>query len=369
MKSNTIIFVNPVESISVQGRHLQMFLIEGKDGNVIPTSRMNKVREDDVPHQFKFPADFKNPTSLIYTGFEQTIPNPYKGMSVEDVLSEYGLGEKWAEYLNKIVLQPRITKQVFYEIKHAKDPGFYTNIKSENLSKGTYLEKLKVLLYPRPNRFTTESQENEIKIELVRLHKRIANSKDEVIPGVHNWYISQENEAEEQLAKKQEVIKKAIANLYLLQTSNSKFKNYQMAIILKDVRGENIAKGEMSPMAIDRTLDAYVQKDTKDQMFNVYAFIEKIEQLATLEGSIKFNLEYLIQQAINSNVFVSRDGYITWNSKSGTPNVSKWTNYDKMLAFFIKEYKNYNPKEKDATNWYIDLYNEVKSKGIALEFT
>jgi hypothetical protein len=369
MKSNkhSIIFVNPVERVSVQGRHLQMFMIEGKDGSVIPTARMNKVREEDVAHQFKFPVDLNNPTGSIYTGFDRVIENPFKGMAAEEVMSEYGLNDKWADFVTKLVNQDKISKQVYYEIKHGKNPGFYTNIKSQDPKNPNYIETVKLILYPRPNRFTTETPDSEIKIELIRLHKKIADSKDKIIPGIHDWYVSQENEAEQEHAKKQEVIKKAIANLYLLQTSNTRYKNYQMASLMKDKRGDVLIKGEVSDMKVDRVLDTFIQNDTKDQMDNISQFLTRVDQLTSREGSIKFNLEYLIQQAINCNVMTSRDGYITWNSKAGTPNVSKWSNFDKMLAFFTKEYLAYSPKEKDATNWYLDLFTEVKSKGAWLE--
>lgn len=363
---HTILFVNPVERISVQGRHLQMFMIEGKDGNVIPTARMNKVREEYVPHQFKFPADFRN-QNLVYTGFEKLIDNPFKGMEASELMSDYGLGDKWSLFLEKVVKQDKITKQTYFEIKHGKEPNFYTNVKSGDYKNPNYLENVRLLLYPRPNRFTTETPESEIKIELIRLHKKIANSKEDILPGVHDWFVSQENEAEQEHAKKQEIIKKAIAHLYLLQTTSSKYRNYQMAILLKDKRGDQLGKGELTDMKVTRMLDDYVQKDTKDQMFNVSAFLERVDQLSNLEGSLKFSIEYLIQQAINTNIITSRDGYLIWNSKAGTPNVSKWTDFQKMLNFFYREFKAYNPKEKDSTNWFHELFVEVKSRGIILE--
>jgi hypothetical protein len=364
--NHTILFVNPIDRISVQGRHLQMFMIEDKDGNAIPTARMNKVREEYIAHQFKFPADFRN-TNLLYTGFEQLITNPYKDLEVSELMSEFGLGDKWSLFAEKIVKQDKLTKQTYFEIKHGKEPNYYTNVKSGDYKNPTYIESLKLLLYPRPNRFTTETPDSEIKIELLKLHKKIANSKDEILPGIHDWYVSQENEAEQEHAKKQEIIKKAIAHLYLLQTTNTKYRNYQMAIILKDKRGDQLVKGDVTDMKVTRTLDDFIQKDTKDQMFNVIQFLGRVDQLSTLEGSLKFSIEYLIRQAINTNVMTSRDGYIIWHSKSGTPNVSKWTDPDKMTAFFSKEHRAYNPKEKDSTNWFYELFTEVKSKGITIE--
>jgi len=153
MKSNkhSIIFVNPVERVSVQGRHLQMFMIEGKDGSVIPTARMNKVREEEVPHQFKFPVDLNNPTGSVYTGFEKVIENPFKGMSPEEVMSDYGLNDKWADFITKLVNQDKISKQIYYEIKHGKNPGFYTSVKSQDPKNPNYIETVKLILKQRQN--------------------------------------------------------------------------------------------------------------------------------------------------------------------------------------------------------------------------
>jgi len=89
--------------------------------------------------------------------------------------------------------------------------------------------------------------------------------------------------------------------------------------------------------------------------------------LKSKESRERLNVMYLVQQAINTGIINIREGYYVWNSKSGVPNMYKHNNYEKFVSLLQTEMKNWNPEEGSVTNWYADLYNEVKSKGIWIE--
>lgn len=369
MKSNyTTIYVNPVERLSAQGRHQYMYYSQNKTGEFIPISKMNSTMANGVAKIFKFPENAYDKTKII-TGLNSSIQNPFKGLTPEEVLSTYGLTEKWQSLLEKIVNQNTITKQTYYEIKHGKIPGYYTDDKfyDGNEKRPSYLKELTLVLYDRPNLFSSQNPDSELKIELIKLHSKIAKTKSEANPSFHLFYISQEEEAEIEAAAKREIIEEATANLYLLKTQKSKFRSYQMAILLKDDKGETLMKGETTETKINNLLSDYVGKNDKYQIDNCNKFLEKVKLLNSREGLEKFEIEYLIQQSVNANIITSRDGYLYWNSKSAIPNVSKWTNYDRLVNFFIKEKATHDLKDKDKTNWYSELLDEVLSKGIRIE--
>jgi hypothetical protein len=369
MKSNyTTIFVNPVERISAQGRHLHMYYSQNKSGEMIPQAKMNSTMAGGSAKVYKFPENAYDKTKLV-TGLNVSMDNPFKGLTVEEVLSSFNLQDKWQTLLEKIVLQSSITRQTYLEIKHGKTPGHYTDDKfyDGNEKRPSYLKELTLVLYDRPNMFSNQTPDSEMKMELIKLHGKIASNKQEANTSFHHFFISQEDEAEQEIANKREIIEKATAHLYLLKTQKNKIRPYQMGIILKDYKGDVLMKGDLLEGRISNILSDYVGKADKYQIDNCNKFLAKVEQVSTREGLDKFETEYLIQQAINTNVFTSRDGYIFWNSKTGVPNVSKWSDFERMVNFFVKEKITFDPKDKEKTNWYGELFEEVKEKGIRME--
>ena len=364
----TTIYINPIERISAQGRHLHMFYSYNKNNELMPTAKMNSTMAGGAEKVYKFAEHISDKTK-ISTGLDKLIDNPFKGLTSEEILSSYSLNEKWQPLLDKIVNQSQITKQTYFEIKHGKSPGYYSDDKFYNgdVKKPTYLKELTVILYDRPNRFCNDTPEGEIKMEMMRNHSKVAQNKNSINPSFHHFYISQEDEAEIEQSNKREIIEKATAHLYLLKTEKPKLRSYQMAVLLKDFKGDTLLKGEVTDSRVNNILSDFVGLSDKSQVENCNKFLQKVEQLSSREGLEKFETEYLIQQAINTNVITSRDGYLYWNSKGSIPNVSKWSDYERLVNFFVKEKVTQNSKDAEKTNWFTELYNEVKEKGIRLE--
>ena len=91
-----------------------------------------------------------------------------------------------------------------------------------------------------------------------------------------------------------------------------------------------------------------------------------IEMLNTKEGKQRFEIKYLIPQAFNVRVLRAEDGFIFWDSKSGTKHMYKHNDDKKFENLILNDYLVYNPDE-DQTNAYKDLLNEVIQKGGRVE--
>lgn len=373
-KSLKKVWVNPVERISYQGRHKQVYTIMTDQG-MLPTVSMKKVREDNVAHEFGFV--FNPQTNKLYTGFDELVVNPFYKMGVNDVLSNYGLSTEWQRLLPEIVKSDRIKKQSLLEIEHGVEPDLYTSDVSYTMTnmpsdisewgKKTFLQKLKLILYPRPNPFDNSTPRQELLMEMIYHLPIIARSKNIANPAFHDWYISEENEAEVEKSRKQDVIEEAVANLYKLKTEFSRYRMYQVAIILRNKDSKPIIKGVVSDDTVKNTLSRYINTKDHNQLEYISNFMGVVGLLSSKEGIKKFEVMYLVQQAINSSVIGHRDNEFIWYSKSGSPDVYKLgTSYERMISFFLKEYGTYNPKA-EITNWYKELVDELKVKNIWIE--
>jgi len=376
MKTGTKkIFVNPIDRISYQGRHKQVYTINTGQG-VIPTVSMKKTKEDNTTSSYQFPIDPN--TNRLVTGLNKLVQNPFEGMSVSDIVNTYKLPQqdKWMKILEAVVEKPEIKKQTLYEIRHGVEPGMYTDEISYTMTnmpanmdewgKKTYLQGLNLTLYPRPNPLENSTPRQELLMEMVYILPHIANNKNEANSAYHDWYISEEHEAEIEKAQKREIIEEAMYNLYKLKREYGTFRTYQVAIVLRDHYSKPILKGKVSHEAVGNALSHYLSSSQKKQMENVERFMKIMKMFETREGLERLDIHYLIQQALNTNVLSRREGTYIWHSKAGTPDVYELgTNFNQLINFFFKEYKEYN-SDSDLTNWYKDLVDEVEAKGIEL---
>ena len=377
-KDYTILFVNPVPRTSAQGRHLQQFMIlDPSNGDLRPSrkSAMNKVAEDDTTHCYEFPMNGN--THRLETGLDTLFKNPFKDMDASEISSTYSLGVEWQEPLKEVVKQNKITRQMYFEILANVAPGFYTseiiggtifNEGWRNAAKKApknYLQKFKIHLYPRPNRFASDTPRGRLAMELIKMHPSIAPSLELANTSLHNFYISEENEAEVRINEKRDKIAEANYYYYTFKQKETPLKRYQLAILLKDAHGHTVVKGELSDDKVTHALNTYISETSPRQMDNVEYFIEKCTLLESSEGSERFEIEYLIQQAYNTNVMTNMDGYIIWHSQKDKSNVSKFTDVNKLISFLLSEYK--KDDDSDTNNWYNTLLKELKLKGVRID--
>lgn len=375
MKSHKIVYVNPVPRQSAQGRDKQVYSFSLSSGQLVNTVPMKKTKEFGVGSEYQFLIDYKR--NKLVTGLDVMMINPFVDYTEEQLRSEFSLSAHWSkERLNDIISAAELKKQTYFEIVADVKEGFYdSDVKAtifshkdiKTMPEPSFLQKFKIILYDRPNVFTTETPRGMLAIQLIENLPNVAKNKSIVNSAFHDFYISEENEAEVEIMKKQKIVKKATFHLYKLGEEYTPYQKLMVASLLKTKDGRELVKGEINTTAITNALDSYILNDSVYQLQNINEFMKVVSLLDTPEGMDALHIKYLIQQALNTNVMTVRDGFYIWHSKVGTPNVYKFTDYNKLFSLLKKEYDVYNSDEKEVTNWYGDLLQEVRSKGITIE--
>lgn len=378
MKNHITLFVSPVSRIPTQGRDKQRFTtIDPRNGQMTVGNSLNKNREVGTSVTLKFPLDLRN--NRYVTGLDEMIPNPIFNLDPSDVSSQFNLSAKWQDLLPKLVKQSLLSRQTYYEILDNVDPDYYnTYAKSGTMlsfqpsqllnREPSFIEKFSVELFDRPNRFVDDTPRQRMAIQLIKVHNRIAKSKSEANPVEHLFYISEENEAEMEKMRKQDIIDAAIYEKVKLQQEGSEFINYKVASLLTTHQDRPIVKGVTARDGVKQALNNYIN-DRTYQIENINKFNKVVDLLKSPEGKQRFEIMYLAQQGFNTKVLENRDGYLVWNSRSASGHIYKWTDYEKFISFIVSEMMVYDPENEDTTitNWYKELYQEVKSKNTWLE--
>lgn len=375
MKNHTTLFVSPVQRTASQGRDRQVFtVIDPKTKQLTTTRSMNKTREVGTSVTLKFPLDTYS--GRYITGLDELVVNPIYSLDAETVFSTYNLSPKWQDIVPKLVKQAQISRQTYFEILDNVDPDYYTTLAksgtmlsfqpSQLLNReSTFIERFSVELFDRPNRFVDDTPRQRMAIQLIKVHNRIAKSKLEANPVEHLFYISEENEAEMEKMRKQDIIDEANFEKIKLQKEASDFVNYKVASLLTTYQDRPIVKGATSKDGVKQAINNFLG-DRTHQMENIQKFNDVVTLLKSAEGKQRFEVKYLIQQGLNYKVLENRDGYLVWISRSADKNIYKWTDYEKFVSFIVSEMIIFDP-EGELTNWYNELFQEVKSKNAWLE--
>ena len=361
----TTLFISPVPRVSAQGREKQTYsFVDHITGNIVPTGQpMRKQKADGAGSRIKFSPDYEN--MRLKTGLDELVDNPFYGSTSGNIPQHVKEATK-------------ITKQTLFEIEDGVPAGTYTNQmtgggifrlkQSTDLSKiqPNFMETFEVILYDRVNIFNDLSPRGRMAIQLLKSHPRVAPDKNSVNSTVHTFYVSEENEAMVEKLRKQEQIDEANYEKVNLFKKAGEFIVYKVGSLCMYKDNRPVVKGQATPDLVKQQINAYLA-DGKHQMENVDKFMKIIEMLnGGKEGKQRFDIKYLIQQAFNVNVLDARDGYIYWNSKSGTANMYKFADGLKLENLILAESLIYNPDE-GQTNAYGDLLNEVIKKGGRIE--
>lgn len=376
MKSHEI-WVNPVKRISAQGRHKQVYSFIDSNSNLVATRSMDKIKEDGVTEVFHFPRNAE--TNKLVTGLDRQIDNPFLGANPEEIKVQFNLSSDWDTMLNVVVKSPKIKKQTYYEMIDSTEPNFYTNETTYNMTQPleyknrqgkekNFLESFQVILYPRGNRFDSSTSRGRLAIEMMKVLNRVANSEGLINPSLHTWFISEENESVIEGKKRRDVYEKATALLYNLKNNQPEFELYKIGSVLKRLDNNPVIVGKVSKNSLEEKISAHLNETGDNQIIFLERFIELAEALNTSEGQVSNLIKYTIQQALNTGVISFRDGNYIWHSKSNQPALYKITSdYDKLIAFFTREYNNFNPTDKETSNWFNELKNELINKDVRFE--
>ena len=369
------IIVKPVPRESVQRRHLTpVKVFDPTTQTFVDTGHVSgKTKAKNAVESLPFQPD--RAKNKYRTGLEEMVDNDFKGMEVITLKSQRSLSNSWDDYLDRIVEQDKISRQTLYEIMDGVEPDYYSSrIQYDSLNPGSlfgagdkersYIEQFEVIMYDGANVFSSDTSRGRLAIQLLKNRSDVATDKV-FNPNTHRWYIAEENEEELDRVKVHELENEAVFNLFNLKKNYPEFKLYQFAILAKTSNNVPLVKGEVAPAIVYDQLNSYIKAKTKDKKDNINRFIELYETFSNSQHI--FEMNYLIQQGLNSNTLFFDKGKLYWKSKSGENNVYSWRNEDAFRAFLLTEEEKYNPKEKGLSNYYNDFVQELKEKGIRLK--
>lgn len=379
MLDHTVIWVNPVPRIPTQGRDKQSFtFVDPKTGEVITTRAMNKTREIGSVARYAFVPDYA--TGKYRTGLEEQIPNPFKDSDVQELMTRFSLTQEWQYVLPKLTQQDKITKQTYYEIIHGQKPDYYDTAvdiensvfrfypgkyKREGLPKASFISNFNISCYDGPNRFSDETPRGMMAIQLIKNHPKFAPNKQMLNTSLHDFYISEENEAAMEKLRKDEIVDNAIARKVALFKSTNSFKPYQVACLLMKDTQKPLLSGEANETLVKQQLNAYLGEG-KNQLANIEAFNQLLDLLEGKETRNRFEVLYLLRQAQNVGLITQSNGVTWWLSQRDTDKY-KWDSYTKLTNFLVQEFITYLPDEESQTNYYKILVDELTAKNVRLQ--
>lgn len=383
MKSQNVktVHVLPVDRLSPQGRHNQVYSVIDSNAELVSTRAMKKNKEEGVIEVIDFPKSMSK--NKLLTGLDELITNPFMGLNPSEVIETYSLNSSvWINTMEKIVGIGKIKKQTYYEIIDGVDEDYYNAKCTFDMmnprtylnkdKEKTYLEGFNVILYPRPNSFSSDTPRGRLAIQLLLEQSKlgsskIAPSKFDVNPSTHNWYLMFDNEEEIEVEAKRDLVRKAQHYFYVLENEYQPLDLYKMATILTNAAGESLVKGHVSNSAVKREIDSYINATDSTQEENLTKFISNYEEMVDMASAERFNMKYIVQQAINNGIIIVRERKFLWPSQKSKPNIYDLGHeFDKVVNFFVQEYVNYNPDDEETTNYYNEIRNELLNKDVKI---
>lgn len=368
-KGTKVLYVLPVERQSAQGRH--NYSVDLSNGTRVSIGR-SKAKGINIP------VGFVRNGGKLQTGLDEILDNPFYGLDINEVPDEDKPGSHWVDKFKEISGREKIDKQTLYEYLDNVPQGTYTskvgrstmaeigaNLQQFLREQETFLEGFSIYLHEGTNRFEDSSQRGRLGILICENHPKISRSRDLVNPDEHEFYIGSEEEAVVLKNRKIDKVMDAVADLKILRRDHPAIDSYMVAVVL------DLVKGDVKPSTMELLLKDYIWEPKKTnfgtQEERIMKFNDSYELLK--DNPDRFYIRYLMKQALNSGVFlVSGARHLMWPNKKGYPNLyDLGTNYQKVENMFLEQYKLFEPMDnpdQEPENWYRDLENDLKMRGI-----
>lgn len=349
-------FVMPVPKVSPQGRHNYSFV--KPDGTKIPAGR-TFARRAEKRYCFPLSSDGMK----IDTGLDVLVDNPF---AENAEFSNKYIKDQWIDKKEMLVTKEQITLQTYLEVIHNRPPGTYTSEKKvrkaldSDAVENNFFENFSVAFEDGTNVLTSETIEGQLAMLLVKRNPSFAASKSVCNPSLHDFYIGEEHEAVIEKTNRRKNQARAIARLQTIKDHFDEFTLYQIAIVLR------LVKGRVNHNIVEKLLDDYLWEQTKDLEQKLSKFERLVKDIEKSENKQRLYLWYIFQQAINERVIGIVNGNYLWHSKKHIQNLyNLGTKQDAILNQFYTEMLAYNP-DIEAENFYGDLLVELENKGVKL---
>lgn len=349
-------FVMPVPRVSPQGRHNYSFV--KSDGTQVPAGR-TFARRAEKRYCFPLSSDGMK----IDTGLDTMVDNPFA--SNDEFANKY-IKDQWIDRKEMLTTKEQITLQTYLEVVHNRPPGTYTSEKKVRKALDTeatdnnFFENFSVALEDGTNVFTSDTIEGQLSMLLMKVSPSVAANKSVANPSLHDFYIGEEHEAVIEKTNRRKKQARAIARLQMIKDNFDDFTLYQVAIVLR------LVKGKVNHNIVEKLLDDYLWDQTKDLEQKIDKFERLVKDIEKAENKQKLYLWYVFQQAINERVIGIVNGNYLWHTKKHIQNLyNLGTKQEAILSQFYTEMLAYNP-DIEAENFYGDLLVELQNKGVKL---
>lgn len=310
--------------------------------------------------------------NLYDIGLSELVDNFVYEKDVEEVISRYNLDPaQWREHLKRIVQSPKVTKQVWGEIRFGLNYDELTQRRppkatKENPDPRTRIMKTKVVLYDEAQPFSEDNLEGWLKIHILRSRTDVVvTDVRKVNPAVHRWLMLEQSVEQRQTLDVTNLQNQAIAKYAMLNerypVTNALEENviYFIGSLCYTREGKAILKGKQNIIAINEKMDTFLKPRDKSLIKgNCENFIGIVENFE--KDADSFYAKFLARQAANTNVVQNNNGRWYWVSKMKefkSVGISEFTSYQAFEAFVQSEMGLMDSPV------FKDLIKEVEDKG------
>lgn len=247
-----------------------------------------------------------------------------------------------------------LTMQQYYEQKHGKPAGYYSNMvndpRGENFdeSKKTYFDRFFIQLNDGTTVLDLDNPDDEIRYEVILESPFFANSEKEWRS--YKWpkaqfYIALENESDEIKYLKSVAKSGAIAELH---NSELTLPYKRQIVVILNISN---ARTVLQESQIHNLLMDYIEASTTTPGSNIDKFKELTNLLKTPKGRIELEARYLLQEAQDFSVIREKQGSYIWVRPTGTLTIGE--TQSEAIDFIL------NPKKAILID---ELKEEIKIK-------
>lgn len=215
-----------------------------------------------------------------------------------------------------------LTLQDYYEQKHNRPTGYYTNKQTDPMgnnfdeSKNSFFEKKEstITLWDGTSVLDMDIPEHEIIYEYFLEHPFVANSEKEYRD--HKWpkalfYISATNETEEIKYSRTAALTKAIAELH---NSDFTLPLKRMVVTILDIAN---ARTMLTEESIHNLLFDYINAPKTGLVSNIDKFMELLNMIKNPKGKAELEARYFLKKVMDYRIVYEKQGSYTWMRPTG----------------------------------------------------
>lgn len=364
------ITVRPVSLQSVYQRNKVTVPLSTNGMDNARVNNLNHHKNLDTIDTIKFQRDFGN--QKFKTALDELIDNPLEGKEIAYILQTYPVHSSYRELLPNIVKQTKISKQQLLEIEEGLELNVLTSVAKPNdpnmpLSiERTLISKHVIQMGQGANIFKPTNLKNKLSILALKANDSVANSKQDVNPNIHRFYIM--NEAMELSSEIYtiDLENKAIAALVTIQNDEKLINKVGSQIKY----GNNfLFNGYYSLDHGKKVLNDLIKVKGRNQKENITNFLKVVDNFKNNKPA--FIMGYYAAKAISNSILYYKEGNLYWGSRRNThPELHKFSNYNEFVKTLIKEFPNY-VKDPEAEGYNPDhilvlLLKDLELKKVTL---